>query len=120
MNVTKIAIGTLITLSTLSGLQSTAFADSRLDYLNKQVGLETAIAQLDTSTSPSTQKENTQPVMSKQMSQNQREAKSQKEDEINIKDIYPEYCRSFISRRSGTLTSFEYSEILERCKQGGS
>jgi hypothetical protein len=121
MNFHKIAIATLLTISTVAGLQSTAFANHRFDALNQQNSVQAQAAQPEIPSTISPQMQQSQPetpqAISGQMQQSQASTKTQKDNEINVKDISPEYCR-YLFPSSGTVSLFEYSEGLNRCQYG--
>jgi hypothetical protein len=109
MNFAKITISTLFTLITLAGLQSTASAYSRFDYLNQQSGVATEALQA---------KPKSPKPISQQMEQPQPLTMTQQDREINVNDVYPEYCRAYLSKSSGTVSLFEYFQALDYCQHG--
>ena len=121
MKLHKITIATLLTISTVAGLQSTAFANHRFDVLNQQNSIQAQASRSENPNTISPQIEQPQSdipeAISGQMQQSQVSTTTQKDSEINVKDIQPEYCR-YLFPSSGTVSLFEYSEGLYHCEHG--
>jgi hypothetical protein len=116
MKVQGIAIATLLTLTTVAGLQPEANAASRLEHLNQQSSAQVQDSQISTIDLGQIE-QSAIPQTGRTTPQTQPETSLQ-DDQIDIKTIRPEYCRSFLPRQFGTVSRFEYFQGLDRCKYG--
>jgi hypothetical protein len=114
----SIAIATLLSITTVAGLQLNTPAESRLEYLNHQSSIQREETQFQTSYQPSLQNAMLQAQEAPNFSTPSSTNLGTNDNTINAETVYPEYCRSFLPRSMGEISRIEYEQGLQRCQYG--